>query len=279
MIALLGGLVGACCWAAATLCSARATRMIGSPSVLAWVMIVGLAVVAPVMVIVGVPSGLGAPEVGWLVVAGAGNVLGLLLTYAAFRIGKISLVSPITSAEGAIAALLAVATGEAIGVGSGVMLIVIAAGVALASIGPGGGSGDQLRATLLAASAALCFGASLFATGRVSEALPVVWAVIPARALGVVAVALPLAATKHLRLTRASLPLVVAAGLCEVAGFTAYAIGARHGIAISAVLASQFAALAVIAAHVLFHERITRLQLAGVATIAFGVAALTALQA
>jgi drug/metabolite transporter (DMT)-like permease len=279
VIALLGGLGAAAFWAAATLSSARATRMIGSPSVLAWVMIVGFAVVAPLTVLDGIPDGLGAAEGGWVVVAGAGNVLGLLLTYGALRIGKVSLVSPITSTEGAIAALLAIAFGEAIGVGSGVMLIVIAAGVALASIGPGGGSGDQLRATLLAAGGALCFGAGLFSTGRLSEALPLAWAIIPARVLGVAAVALPLAATRRLRLTRAALPLVVTAGLCEVGGFASYAIGARHGIAISAVLASQFAAIAVIAAYVLFHERITRLQLAGVATIAFGVAALTALQA
>ena len=31
-------------------------------------------------------------------------------------------------------------------------------------------------------------------------------------------------------------------GLAEVAGFASYAVGARHGIAIAAVLASQFAA-------------------------------------
>jgi drug/metabolite transporter (DMT)-like permease len=72
---------------------------------------------------------------------------------------------------------------------------------------------------------------------------------------------------------------VITAGLCEVGGFASYAVGARHGIAISAVLASQFAALAALAAYLLFRERITRLQLAGVVTIALGVAVLTALQA
>ena len=92
-------------------------------------------------------------------------------------------------------------------------------------------------------------------------------------------VALPLAATRRLRLTRAALPLVVVAGLCEVGGFASFAVGARHGIAITAVLASQFAALAVLAAYVLFRERITRVQLAGVVAIAIGVAVLTALQA
>ena len=253
--------------------------MIGAASAVAWVMVVGLAVTAPLVAIDGIPPDLGAPELGWLVLAGAANVVGLLLAYGAYRVGKVSIVAPITSTEGAIAAVLAVVTGEVIGVPSGVMLIVIAVGIALASAAPGGASRDQRRAVLLAVSAALCFGAGIYATGRLSETLPLVWAVIPARFVGALAVALPLVATRHLRLTRSALPLVIIAGLCEVGGFASFAAGARDSIAISAVLASQFAALTVLGAYVLIHERITRLQLAGVAAIAIGVAVLTALQA
>jgi drug/metabolite transporter (DMT)-like permease len=64
-----------------------------------------------------------------------------------------------------------------------------------------------------------------------------------------------------------------------VAGFALFALGARHGIAVSAVLASQFAAISAIAAYVLFHERLARLQLAGVVAIVCGVTVLTVLQA
>jgi multidrug transporter EmrE-like cation transporter len=45
------------------------------------------------------------------------------------------------------------------------------------------------------------------------------------------------------------------------------------------VLGSQFAAIATVAAFFLFRERLARVQLAGVAVIAVGVAVLTALQA
>ena len=279
MIAVLGGLGAAACWAGATLCASRSAKLIGAPSLLAGVMLVGLALVAPVAVWDGVPEALGAPELGWLGVAGLGNVAGLLLVYGALRIGKVSIVSPITSTEGALAAVFAIVAGEAIGVASGVMLLVIAVGVALASIAPGGGSGDQLRASLLAAAAALAFGAGLYATGRVSTSLPIAWAVLPARVVGVVAVAVPLLVTGRLRMTSGALPLVVVAGSCEVVGFASFAMGARHGIAISAVLASQFAALAALAAYFVFGERITRIQLLGVIGMAVGVAALTAIQA
>ena len=67
-------------------------------------------------------------------------------------------------------------------------------------------------------------------------------------------------------------------GLCEVAGFALFVVGARHGIAVSAVLASQFAAISALGAYVLFRERLARVQLAGVAAVVAGVAVLTALQ-
>ena len=276
MIAILGGLGAAASWAVATLCASRSTRLIGARSVLAWVMLVGLAITVPLTLLRGVPAGLGARETAWLLVSGMGNVAGLLLIYAGLRVGKVSIVAPISSTEGAIAALLAVATGESLGLGSGAMLGLIAAGVVLASITPGGGSGDPLRASLLAGAAAVCFGTSLFATARVSLALPIVWALIPARAVGVLAVAVPLIASRRLTLTRRAVPLVIVSGVGEVAGFASYAVGSRHGIAVSAVLASQFAALTAIGAFFLFRERLTRLQLVGVGAIVVGVAVLSA---
>ena len=53
----------------------------------------------------------------------------------------------------------------------------------------------------------------------------------------------------------------------------------HDGIAISAVLASQFGALAGVMAYLLFRERLARVQVAGVATIVVGVGILSALRA
>jgi drug/metabolite transporter (DMT)-like permease len=279
VIAVLGGLGAAFFWAGALLSASRATRRIAPPSVLAWVMLVGFVVVVPAALASGIPDELGASELGWLLLAGAGNVAGLLFSYRALRVGLVSIIGPITSTEGAIAALIAVAAGESIGAGVGITLLAIAGGVALAASVPAASEGDPRRTVLLAGIAAVCFGIGLYATARVSDELPLVWALVPARVLGVAAVALPLVAARRLVLTRAALPLVVVSGLCEVGGFASFALGSRHGIAVAAVLASQFAAVAAVAAYVLFHERLTRVQLAGVLAILAGVAALTALQA
>jgi drug/metabolite transporter (DMT)-like permease len=279
VIAVLGGFGAAACWAGAALCASRASKLIGAWAVLGWVMLTGFVVVGPPTAAAGIPDELGAREVGWLLVSGCGNVVGLLFEYAALRVGKVSIVTPIVSTEGAITAAIAIAAGETVGAGVGLALAVIVVGVVLASTAPGGGSGDARRASVLAGASALCFGVSLYATGRLGETLPLLWAVVPARLVGTVAVALPLLAARRLRLTRAAAPFALASGLCEVGGAVLFVLGSRHSIAISAVLASQFAALAAIAAFVLFRERLTPVQLAGITVIAVEVGVISALQA
>ena len=97
-----------------------------------------------------------------------------------------------------------------------------------------------------------------------------------ARLIGVVAVALPLMAQRRFRVTRAALPLVLIAGTGEVFGSMLSAWGSRESIAIAAVLGSQFAAIAAVAAFVLFGERLSRTQIVGVVLIVVGVTALAA---
>lgn len=279
MIGILGGLGAACCWAISTLASSRSSRMIGAPAVLAWLMLVGFLLLAPFIVAEGVPQGV-RDNVGWLALAGGVNVLGLLAVISGLQRGKVGIVSAITSTEGAVAALIAVAAGEPISVFTGVLLALIVAGVFLAALAPEADRAARAgRAALLAGIAAACFGVGLYASGRVSGDVSAVWASFPARIGGVVAIALPLAATRRLRLTRSAAPLVAISGVTEVLGFICYVIGARHGIAIAAVLASQFAAIASIGAYLLFRERLGRLQLAGVAAVLAGVATLTAIRA
>jgi drug/metabolite transporter (DMT)-like permease len=292
MLAIVGGLGAALVFATVTLCNSRSSRMIGPTQLLAWVMLIGLAIVAPLVVLEGVPGELDGESGAWLAVAGVGNVVGLLLAYAALRAGKVGIVAPVIATQGAVAAVLAVIAGESIGAGAAVTLAVIAVGVILAGLaeeaddGAEGGEGSTAagppvrpHAMLYALGAAVAIGWSLYATARASLDLPVVWALLPSRVIGVAVVTIPLALRTGLRMTREALPLVLVAGVCEVLGFALFALGARHGIAVSAVLASQFAAVAAVAAYFLFGERLARVQLAGVTLIVVGVGVLSALEA
>jgi drug/metabolite transporter (DMT)-like permease len=283
VLAILGGLGAAVAWSVSVLCSSRSTRLIEPMAVVAWVMLVGLVVAAPLAAVTGVPARLHGSALVWLIVAGAGNVGGLIVNYYALRLGQVSLVAPIVSTEGAIAAVIAVIAGQSLAVSVAAALIVIVVGVVIASVpAPDAAVEDAVRhpkVVILAVITALCFGTSLYAAGGAAAALPASWVVLSARLIGAVALALPLALAGRLRLTSRAAPFVVASGLAEVVGFYSYTLGSRHGLAIAAVLSSQFAVLALAASYVLFGERLSRVQLAGVACVLVGVAALSALRA
>jgi drug/metabolite transporter (DMT)-like permease len=279
VIALLGGLGAAVCWAVSALCASTAARTIGADSTLAWVMGLGLAMVVLPTALLAPVAQLTPRLVSLILVSGAANVLGLRIEYVAYRRGKVGVITAIASTEGVIAAVIAVILGARLAPGTAVVLAAVGAGVALAAARPDPGGGHDARAALLAIPVALLFGVSLYTAGRVGAEASVYWVLVPARLLGTAFLLAPLAGRRTLRLTRRALPLVSAAGAGEVLGILSYELGARHGIAIAAVIASQFAALATLGAFVLLRERLTRRQLAGLAVIAAGVAVLAAIQA
>lgn len=289
--------------------------MLGSRVVLGWVMIVGVVVGLPLAVVSPGPATLEASTVALLGLAGVCYVIGLQLAYAALRVGKVSIVAPIVATEGAVAALIAVALGDRIGVVAGIMLVVIAMGVVLSTLEPGktdvpagdfdlvadaidgprietlgtlGTPGtsaataatdrsvDAGRTVLLSIGAALIFGVGLVAAGKSAALVPVTWVALTARLVGIVGVVIPLVLQRRLRVTRAALPLVLIAGVGEVIGSMLSAWGSRDSIAITAVMGSQFAAVAAVAAFFLFRERLGRVQLVGVVLIVGGVTVLAA---
>lgn len=283
MLAVLGGLGAAVAWAISTLCSSRSSRMMEPMAVVALIMVVGLVITAPIAAADGVPN-FDAESLTWLVVSGAGNVGGLVIAYHALRIGQVALVAPLVSTEGAITATIALLAGESLAPGVGLALAIIAIGVCMSAVPESAETERRLMrsqpaSVALAVTAAVVFGASLYATGRAGATLPATWVVLSARLIGTVALAIPLAVAGRLRVVRRALPLVVASGICEVLGFYSYTAGSRHGIAVTAVLSSQFATIAAVAAYFLFGERLNRVQLAGVTSVIAGVALLSALRA
>jgi drug/metabolite transporter (DMT)-like permease len=288
VLAIVGGLGAAFCWATATVASSRSSRMIGAVSVLAWVMIVGLVVsIGPAAAAAPVP--LSTLEWVELVLEGLSYTSGLLLVYRALSIGRVSIVAPIVATEGALAAVISIVLGEPLNVTTAVVLGGIAIGVVLASVersvdpeqGPRATDpATQRRAVLLAIAAAAAFSVGLVTSGRLGEAdVPPAWVIVVARAIGVIAIAVPLVGARRLRLSRRALPLVVVSGVLEALGSGLYVVAAHDGVAAAAVLSSQFAAIAALAAFFLFGERLQRVQVAGVVIIALGVTALAAAQA
>jgi drug/metabolite transporter (DMT)-like permease len=306
MIAIIGGLVAAVLWALANLVSSRSARIIGEDSTLAWMMLVGLIVTTPLAVASGPLPDFTPTALLWLTGSGLGSVVGLAFLYRGLRVGKVGVVAALGSTEGALAAGVSVLRGESLPPLAIAMLAVVAIGivaVGLASrpsetapegIGAAvdeatspdaGGSAavdeahDERQAVAFGVAAALCFGLAIYSTGQAGLLVAPMVAVMPARIAGVVGVLLPLALLGRLRLSRRAIPMVVVIGLGEVFGNAAYILGARESLAISAVLASQYGAVAAVAAFFAFRERLSRTQIAGIVTIAIGVAVLSAVRA
>ena len=277
MISIVFGLATACFFATGSLLSSRAVKIIGAWSSAAWTLALGLLLTIPLVARAGMPEAVGA-DAGWLVLSGVGNLAGLVLAGSAFRFGKVAVITPIVATEGALAAVISALLGQSIAPIVGALLLVIVVGVVLAAAGPDPEPLEHERpvlAVVLASAAALVFGLALYSSGHASSEVPIAWVLLPARLAGTLLLFVPLLVTRKLRITRGTVPFVIGLAVCEVLGFTAFAIGAQYNVAVTSVLASQFAPIAAVLAYVLFRERLGRVQILGVAVIIVGVTALS----
>ena len=281
-MAIVSALLAALVWAVGNLAASRASRAMAPESLLAGISLVGLAVCVPLLIAEGPPRDASSGALSWLALGGAANIAGLSLLYAAFRVGDVALVAPITSTEGAVAAVIAIAAGERLQTSVLILLALIALGVVRTA------DANTIRVAVagrfnwgvvtVAAVAALCFGVSLYATGRASAHEQFGWVAAAPRVAGVICVALPLALRRRIRMTRAGMPTLLLAACAEVGGFGLYSYAAHRSVAVAAVLGSLVATFAVLGAAILFGERMKRGQWSGVVMIVLGVTVLAAIR-
>lgn len=247
-----------------------------------WVLVVsqaaGLALVG-LLALATLPQPPSGRELAWGVFGGAMGAVGLGSFYRALAVGTMGIVGPI-SATGAIVPLAyGLARGEHPSVLQGVGIVAAVGGVVAASLEPlPERTGRKLATGVgLALLAALGFGASILGLNRVSQA-GVVWGTLTLRltVVPLVCLAALLLRPSSARL-RASLPILVAAGLFDTGANLLYGSSARHGlISVVSVLGSLYPVVLVVLARFVLAERIARPQLAGVALALAGVALISA---
>jgi len=281
VIAIVAGLLTAVLWAIAPLTASRATRRIGGASTLALVSTIGLVATVPLLTADRLPTAADAPDLVWVALAGLGYVAGLGLLYAAYARGRVSIISPIAASEGVIAAMIAIGAGEPATTTLLLAFALTAAGIVLTTLEPGASRADLRFGggayVVLALAAAASFGLALYAAGRASETVPLGWVVLSGRLAGVLFVALPLVLLRRLRTDRSALPFVLVAGMAEVLGILAFAWGSRDSIAVTAVLASQFAVIVALVSH-RSGERLATRQWLGIAVVTAGISVVTLLR-
>lgn len=276
MIAVLGGLIAAAAWGCSTILASRCSRQIGAESTLGWVGIGGAVVITPIALVYGIRPGTELIDWALVVVGALGSVIGLRFTYKALSQGKVGVVVAITSTEGAIAALIAFALGAPLGWVAAVGIALATAGVAAVGFGRHSGDTDEMvrdnrRAGVNAAVAAGVFGASLYVSGDVASRVGPPWVVMGARWLGILTMAVPQLARGRFSAARPAVFFGLAAGALESTGFLGFLWGAEASVGIAAVVATQYATVATLVSWLLLGERLSRVQLAGVAAVVGGV--------
>jgi drug/metabolite transporter (DMT)-like permease len=281
LIGVLLATVTAVTWGSISVLEARVSRALGGRSALAWIFGVGLVVVLPVGLIHGIPDASGRAW-AWALVAAAGSLAGLALMFTGLQYGRVGLVTATISSQGAFASIFAAFAGESLHPLSLVAIAVSAVGTFVLMSGDGGAQAPprERYGIALTLAAAGFTGLSLFAASRGGSGVGADWVLICIRLSSVGMVFVPLALTRRLRSPRGVLVPVIVAGIGEVVAFSAYIEASdRIGVAVPAVIASQFALIAAVTGWLVLGERLGRRQIVGAGAILAGVTALTIFQA
>lgn len=236
------------------------------------------ALVGAVVVALVVGSHLGQHDLAYGAIAGGLNVIGLGFLYQGLSTGLMGTVAPVTAIVGAVVPVTwGLVTGEQpsplvlIGVGC-----AIVAGALIAREEDGRRLELGGRPLLLAVSAGAGFGMSFVFFAKTSPASGM-WPVLSARAAAVVLVSVAVA----WRSWRQSLSyptgtersVALGAGALDVGATALLLVAVRHGlVVVVAPIASLAPAATVVLAWLVLHERVSRLQLVGLAVALVGLA-------
>jgi drug/metabolite transporter (DMT)-like permease len=273
-MAVVLALASAVVYGVADFCGGVASRRAAAAAVVALSQAAGLVVVALLLPWLG-----GAPapaDLAWGAAAGVAGGAGLLLFYRALATGVMSVVAPVTAVSAAALPVLGgLALGERLGPAAvaGIGLALVA--VVLVAAEGGLSSLRSARPATVAPALAAGAGFGLFfvlleRTGDDAGLTPLV----ASRVVSVLVVgALALATVRSVRVPGRVLPVVLAAGVGDMAANALFLLATQAGgqLAVTGVLASLYPVSTVVLAQVLLRERLAGAQQVGLAVAAAAV--------
>jgi drug/metabolite transporter (DMT)-like permease len=276
---VVGGLLAAVCWSAAGLASSVAGRRVGPMLALGWVNLVAMVlVVIAALAIDGIPHDVPGTEVAWVALYGLALVGALAAAFKSMTLGPVGLVAPVISTEGAFATLLGLALGETVGGVTGMALAVIVIGIVLSAIDtdPLGGSmraasAVNRKALSIGMASAVLFAITLVAASR-ADTLGVLWTIAVGRIAGFLLITIPVLTRERWRRPTGAKRLLALNCAGDLTGFTLFIMATEDGVAVPAVLASQYATLTALFGYFVFKERLKPWQWAGVLLTIAGTA-------
>jgi len=212
----------------------------------------------------------------WGMAAGAAGAVGLICYYAALATGTMGVVAPVTSLGVSVPVIVGVLSGESPSRLSVVGIVVAVVGVVCSS-GPEFSAGASSRPVVVAIVAGFFFGLFFvsMARGADASALLTLWTMRATVTTAFVVAVLVRRTLGGLQPADYVWVLAIAAG--DLGANLLFGIASTKGfVSITSVLSSLFPVVTVLIARVVLHERLRRVQIAGVAITMLGVALLSA---
>jgi drug/metabolite transporter (DMT)-like permease len=257
-------------WGVADFFGPLVSRTLGSLRVLFWAQVGGLLSIALAVAIRG--QGPAGWAVLFAILASLGGMLGLFAYYRGMQAGAMSVVAPIAGISAIVPVVFGIATGDSPSVPQIAGIACALVGVGLASIEHQDGSRRVAAGVGLALLAAVGFGFYfpwMHAAGKVDFW----WASLVFRATALLLLA-AIVAARHtpLKLRPRDLVIVFAVGIGDTLGNVFFAASSSHGlVSLTSVLASLYPVVTVLLAASVLHERVARMQKAGIVLTLTGV--------
>jgi drug/metabolite transporter (DMT)-like permease len=257
-------------WGFADFFGPLVSRTLGSLRVLFWAQVGGVAAIGLAVAIRGEgPAGWG---VLFAILASFGGMLGLFAYYRGMQRGAMSVVAPIAGLSAIVPVVVGIATGESPSPAQIAGIACALAGVGLASVEHHEGSRRIAAGVGLALLAAVGFGFYfpwMHAAGKVDFW----WASLVFRTTALLLLAAVVAARQTpLKLRPRDLAIAGAVGIGDTIGNVLFAASSKGGlVSLTSVLASLYPVVTVLLAASVLHERVARMQKAGIALTLAGV--------
>jgi len=272
-LALIASLI----WGSADFVGANTSKELAPSTVMLWSTLIAL----PLLVVVAVVSGdlvFDGSTMGWGLFAGVSGAFGLTALYQGLSTGVMGVVAPISSTSVLIPVLVGVLSGDdlsalqIVGIVVAVLGIILAGGPHIREFRTGGH-----RPILWALAAAFFIGLSLVGLAYGSETSSVS-TLLCQRIVYVGVLVVIVLVTRAPRTPRARhVTTLGAVGAGDITANGLFAVASRSGpLAVISVLASLYPVATVLLARQLHHERLERIQIAGVLCAFAGVAAVEA---
>lgn len=280
MLAPLLSLVSAASWGTADFLGGLSTKRLSVLTVGVVSQAAGLVFMVAVVAALRDPLP-GARSIGLALGAGACGAIGLAALYRGLSVGTMGVVAPTAALSGVVPVAFGLATGDRpsalqlVGVACALVGVIAAA----RALDPDGARPQRLAEGVgLALVAAVMLGFLVLLLDRAAR-VDAVWASLFLRLGGLTLTGVAaLVLRPSLRLRRGELPRLVGVGVLDNGANLTFALAAAAGglLSLNAVLASLYPVATVLLARGVLDERMSRVQVAGVALAFTGVVLIAA---